>query len=69
MKIIEWYKKMQAERNFVRSQQRLQSEFQIAERDGELWITFEGYYILPCSMLKLEAVEALLEIRKLHIND
>lgn len=57
---------MQAERNYQKNKERLQEEFQIAERNDELWITFDGCYILPCSMLNTEAVAALKKIRELH---
>lgn len=59
--------KIRDERKLKKSRERVQDEFQIAERDGEIWITFDGCYILPCSMLNMQPVEALLKIRELHI--
>lgn len=66
MRLIERIKQIQRERNIRLNKERLQEEFQIAEQKGELWITFDGYYVLPCSMLNLEPVDALLKIRELQ---
>ena len=68
MGIIERIKRFQRERDKKKEQEWLQESFQIAERGGEIWLTFDGVYILPCSMLNQEPVKALETIRKMHLS-
>lgn len=42
--------------------------YQIREKDGELWLTYEGQSVIPCSMLNEEPIKALESLRKLFIN-
>lgn len=51
------------------SMERVNEDYQIAERDGQLWLTFWGHPFIPQSMIKGDIVEALKEIRKMHVND
>ena len=42
--------------------------YQIKEKDGEIWITYNGACVVPESMLKKPALETLLEIRELYVK-
>lgn len=42
--------------------------FQITEYQNELWITFNGNLVCPCSMLNMEPVDALTKMRELYIK-
>lgn len=42
--------------------------YQIKEKDGQLWITYNGAPVIPESMLKEPALKSLLEIRELYVK-
>lgn len=42
--------------------------YQIKEKDGEIWITYNGATIVPESMLKEPALDTLLKIRELYVK-
>ena len=42
--------------------------WQIEEKDGELWITYNGAPVIPESLLKKPALETLLEVRELYVK-
>ena len=46
---------------------RAKEMYQIKERDGEIWLTYEGCYVCPCSMLKEEPVDAICKLRDIFI--
>ena len=52
-----------------RSSERVKEDFQITERDGEIWLTFAGCPILPSSMLKEDPIATLTRVRELHMKD
>lgn len=41
--------------------------FQIEEYAGELWIKYDGYLIMPCTMLNDTPIDALRKIRTCYI--
>lgn len=56
-------KKEKAARSFyVKSQ----SVFQIRECNGEMWFTYDGDLICPCSFFKENAINVLNELRRLY---
>lgn len=42
--------------------------YQIKEKMGELWITYDGVPIIPESLLKNPALETLKELRELYVK-
>ena len=42
--------------------------YQIQEKMGELWITYNGVPIIPESLLKNPALETLKELRELYVK-
>jgi hypothetical protein len=42
--------------------------YQIKEKMGELWITYNGVPIIPESLLKNQALETLKELRELYVK-
>lgn len=42
--------------------------YQIKEKDGEIWITYNGAPVVPESMLKESALDTLLKIRELYVK-
>ena len=42
--------------------------YQVQEYKGELWLTYRGNLICPCSMLKSEPVESLSRMRELYVE-
>lgn len=42
--------------------------YQIKEKMGELWITYDGVPIIPESLLKNQALETLKELRELYVK-
>ena len=68
MGIFERYKQNRDESNHedvVRNSQRL---FQLTEYNGEIWLTYEGELVCPCSMLKEEPVKAVCAMRNLYVE-
>ena len=68
MSIVEKFRKSQAEKKLLEDRETAGTLFQIKEYDGEIWITFDGNLICPCSMLNAEPVEAVLKMRELYIK-
>lgn len=42
--------------------------YQIREKDGELWITYDNSPVIPESLLKKPALETLKELRELYVK-
>ena len=42
--------------------------WQIEEKDGELWVTYNNAPVIPESLLKKPALETLLEVRELYVK-
>jgi hypothetical protein len=42
--------------------------WQLKEKDGEIWLTYNGAPVIPESMLKKPALETLLEVRELYVK-
>lgn len=42
--------------------------YQVCEFENELWLTYNGNLVCPCSMLKDDAVEAVRKMRELYIE-
>ena len=42
--------------------------FQIREHNDELWLTYRGFLVCPCSMLKDGPVDAIKKMRELYIK-
>lgn len=42
--------------------------YQIREKAGELWITYNGAPVVPQSLLKSSALETLMKIRELYVE-
>lgn len=42
--------------------------YQIKEKDGELWITYDSAPVIPESLLKKPALETLQELRELYVK-
>ena len=45
-----------------------QGLYQIMESQGQLWITYNGFPVVPESLLKKSALESLIEIRELYVK-
>lgn len=73
--MFEWIKKSYSDYKENSRQDRMQmiieksrDMYQVKEFDGALWLTFNGQYVCPCSMLKGEAIESLSEMRSLYVT-
>lgn len=42
--------------------------FQVKEYDSELWLTYDGWLVCPCSMLKDDPVESIKRMRELYLE-
>ena len=42
--------------------------YQVQEYKGELWLTYSGNLVCPCSMLKSEPVESVAKMRELYVE-
>ena len=42
--------------------------FQVKEYGGELWLTYSGCLVCPCSMLKDAPVDAVTRMRELYVG-
>jgi hypothetical protein len=42
--------------------------FQIKEKAGEIWLTYNGFPVVPESLLKESALETLLKVRELYVK-
>lgn len=56
-------------RDMKKNTERVKEDYQIAERDGQLWLTFWGHPFIPQDFLKGDIVEVLNKIRTLHMED
>jgi hypothetical protein len=45
-----------------------QGLYQIMESQEQLWITYNGFPVVPESLLKKSALESLMEIRELYVK-
>jgi len=45
-----------------------EEKYQVCEYGGELWLTFVGGLVCPCSMLKDDPVESLKRMRELYVK-
>ena len=42
--------------------------FQIKEKMGEIWLTYNGFPVIPESLLKESALDTLLKVRELYVK-
>lgn len=72
MNLFKKLKEKHLENVRIMEARRINSMFQIKERGRQLWIVYEGNYVLPCSMLKDDPISALIKIRSdykyYHLN-
>lgn len=68
MGIFERYRLNRTEKSRQEAVETAESLFQVQEFTGELWLTFGGSLVCPCSMLKDAPVEALKKMRGLYIE-
>lgn len=54
--------------NSRKVEQEAEETYQIKEYGGELWLTFNGCLVCPCSMLNQEPVEAIKRMRELYVK-
>lgn len=52
-----------------RVRQRAEDLYQIAAREGQLWLTHNGVYILPESMLEPDALTVVNKLRERYIKE
>lgn len=52
----------------ARAKEEANDFYQIREKMGELWITYNGVPIIPESLLKNPALETLKELRELYVK-
>lgn len=63
MNIFKKIKEKNAQRITKQLDRRARTMYQLKERDGEIWLTYEGCYVCPCSMLNEAPVEAVCKLR------
>lgn len=68
MSIFERYKRNKREADHEEVIRTSQYIYQIKEHNGELWLTYDRNLVCPCSMLNMEPVDAIQEMRKLYIE-
>ena len=56
------------EDKIAKSKEEARDFWQLREKDGEIWITYNGAPVIPESMLKKPALETLKEIRELYVK-
>ena len=56
------------EKKLVENTERAADLYQIREYESQLWLTFNGNLICPCSMLNDEPVVALNVMRKMYVE-
>jgi hypothetical protein len=54
--------------NSRKTEKEAEETYQIKEYGGELWLTFNGSLVCPCSMLNKEPVEAIKQMRELYVK-
>lgn len=57
-----------AERKHRETLERAGTIYQLCEHDGELWLTYSGNLVCPCSMLNVEPVYAVRVLREMYIT-
>lgn len=60
-------KRMQ-ERKVKEVKERADELFQLCENDGELWLTYGGYLVIPASLLANDPITTLRQIRQYYIE-
>ena len=67
MNIIDKYFGQTEEKKKAEAAETAAELYQVCEYNGELWLTYSGHLVCPCSMLKDEPVDALKKMRELYI--
>ena len=44
------------------------SLYQLKEHGGEIWLTYDGHLVCPCTMLNVSPVEAVQKMRELYVE-
>jgi len=68
MNIIEHYNNRMNERRRQRLQLQSCDTYQIKELNKELWLTYNGYPVLPASMINGDIVTRIDELRKKFVE-
>lgn len=69
MEFIKNIKMSNQERKDKELKERANSLFQVAEHNGELWITVNNCPVMPTSFLCIDALEAIQKMRELYIQE
>lgn len=64
MGILDMFRQSASERAVIESEEK----YQVCEYGGELWLTYSGCLVCPCSMLKDSPVDALCKMRELFVQ-
>ena len=67
MGLFDFYKK-DAEKDHEEVVKSSLTKYQIKEYNGEIWLTYDGELVCPCSMLNTEPVNAVETMRELYIE-
>lgn len=66
--LIKRYKKRCEERHEKQVKEHAEDLYQIREYKGQVWLTFNGYLICPCTFLEIDYVHALEDIRGMYVE-
>lgn len=64
MGILDMFRQSASERAVIESEEK----YQVCEYGGELWLTYSGCLVCPCSMLKDGVIESLRKMRELFVQ-
>lgn len=67
MSIFELFKKDNSEANRKEVENASLTLYQIQEYGGEIWLTYNGNLICPCSMLNEDPVKAIGVMREMYV--
>lgn len=67
-KIIQRIQQRMQEKRVREVKERADELFQLCENNGELWLTYAGYLVIPASLLANDPILTLKQIRQYYIE-
>jgi hypothetical protein len=66
--IQRWKEHLKAKRE-KELEERAEELFQLCEHEGEMWLTYDGYLVLPTRYINIDPILLVRQMRQAYINE
>jgi hypothetical protein len=67
--LIQRWKEHQKVKREKELKERAEELFQLCEHEGEMWLTYDGYIVLPTRYINIDPILLVRQMRQAYINE